>query len=66
MRQSFIERTTRVNVGVRVENHDDNGRNAVKSVPVTRVRIANKNKYKANGAKRDWREETLPKKEQGK
>ena len=59
MRTSFIERTTRVNVGSRVENHDDKGRDAVKAVPVTRIVIIERNKYKGNGAARDLAKEYM-------
>lgn len=45
-----IERTCRINTGFRIQNHDDLGRNAVKAVPVYRVKIVSKNKYRGDGS----------------
>lgn len=45
-----IEQTKRINLGVRMETHDDNGRGAIKNVPVYRVKIVQENKYSKQGA----------------
>ena len=59
MRTSYLERTHRINESVRHEMHDDVGRDAIKKVPVTKVRIVERNKYSGSGAARDLAKEYM-------